>query len=232
MSETLSFVLVCLAIVSALIIACVLFERFFLRERKRLSSAKYITTVAMCGSLSALLMLLEIPLLFLAPSFYKLDLSELPVMICGLYLGPTAAVICEFLKILLKLVLKGTTTAYVGELANFLVGCALVVPATAIYHLHKTKKGAIIGLSAGTVTLTVFGSLFNAVYLLPTFADLFGMPLEKIVAMGSDINANIHDVTTFVLFSVAPLNLIKGIVISLLTLLLYKRVVKLFFVRH
>lgn len=232
MNETLTFVLVCLGIVSVLIGLCVLFERYCLSKRKKLSSAKFITTVAMCGALAALLMLIEVPLLFLAPEFYKLDLSELPVMICGMYLGPTSAVICEFLKILLKLVLKGTTTAYVGELANFLVGCSLVIPATAIYHLRKSKKNAIAGLVSGTVILTVFGTLFNAIYLLPTFAKLFGIPLEVIIGMGTAINSGINSVTTFVIYAVAPLNLIKGVVISVLTLLLYKRTEKLFFTRH
>lgn len=229
MNETLSFILVCIGIVTGLIVLCIIYERLCLKSRRKLGSAKYVATISMCGALAALLMLIEVPLLFLAPSFYKLDLSELPVMICGMYLGPTAAVLCEFLKILLKLLLKPTTTVYVGELANFLVGCALVVPASAIYHLRKTKKNAIIGLIGGTLTLTVFGTLFNAFYLLPTFAELFGMELDAIIAMGSDINASIHDITSFVIFSVAPLNLIKGVVISVLTMLLYKRVERLFF---
>ena len=232
MNETLSFILVCLSIVTALILLCITFEHFFLKNRKKLNSAKFIATVSMCSTLAALLMLIEVPLLFLAPSFYKLDLSELPVMICGMYLGPTAAVLSEFLKILLKLLLKGTTTAYVGELANFLVGCALVIPASAIYHLRKTKRNAIFGLTCGTLVLTVFGTLFNALYLLPTFAELFGMPLDTIIAMGTAINASISNITSFVIFSVAPLNLIKGLIISFLTMLLYKRVERLFFERH
>jgi riboflavin transporter FmnP len=176
--------------------------------------------------LAAVLHILDFPLIFLAPEFYKLDFSELPVMLCGFYLGPSAAVACEGVKILLKLLLKGTSTAFVGDFANFAVGCSLVLPAIIIYHIHKSRKSALVGLIAGTVVLTIFGSAFNAVYLLPKFAQLYGMPLESIIAMGSKIHASIDDVTSFVFFCVAPLNLIKGTMISVLTMLLYKRVAR------
>jgi riboflavin transporter FmnP len=147
-------------------------------------------------------------------------------MLCGFYLGPSATVICEAVKILLKLLLKGTSTAFVGDFANFAVGCSLVLPATIIYHIRKSKSSAIWGLAVGTLILTIFGSAFNGIYLLPKFSELFGLPLDTIIAMGSKINPAISNVLTFVALAVAPLNLIKGGVISLLTLLLYKRVAK------
>ena len=131
---------------------------------------------------------------------------------------------CEGVKILLKLLLKGTSTAFVGDFANFAVGCSFVLPAIILYHLRKTRKGAVLALAAGTAILTVFGSAFNAIYLLPKFSELYGLPLDTIISMGSAVNANVSNVTTFVLFCVAPLNLLKGISVSLLTLLLYKRV--------
>jgi riboflavin transporter FmnP len=176
--------------------------------------------------------MLDFPLVFLAPEFYKLDFSELPVMLCGFYLGPAAAVTCEGIKIVLKLLLKGTSTAFVGDFANFAVGCSLVLPAVIIYHIHKSRKSALLGLIVGSVTLTVFGSAFNAIYLLPKFAQLYGMPLDTIIAMGSKINPSITDVSTFVLLAVAPLNLIKGAMISVLTMLLYKRVARPLFGLH
>jgi riboflavin transporter FmnP len=175
--------------------------------------------------------MLDFPLLFLAPEFYKLDFSELPVMLCGFYLGPAAAVACEGVKILLKLLMKGTSTAFVGDFANFCVGCSLVLPAVIVYHLHKSRKSAIWGLIAGTVTITVFGSAFNAIYLLPKFAQLYGMPLDVIIGMGTTVNPGISDISTFVLLAVAPLNLIKGAMISILTMLLYKRVARPLFAK-
>ena len=116
-----------------------------------------------------------------------------------------------------------------GDFANFAVGCSFVLPAVIVYHLRKTRKGALVALLTGTVILSVFGSAFNAIYLLPKFAQLYGMPLETIISMGTAIHAGVSDITTFVLFCVAPLNIVKGVSISILTLLLYKRVEKTLF---
>ena len=221
--NNLGFIAVCAAIVAGLYLVAKLTERLLLR--RQVSKTRRITIVAICSALAAVLHILDFPLLFLAPEFYKLDFSELPVMLCGFYLGPSAAVACEGLKILLKLLLKGTSTAFVGDFANFAVGCSLVLPAIIIYHTKKTRSSALWGLAAGTVVLTVFGSAFNALYLLPKFADMF-MPMEAILAAGNAIHKGIDSVWSFVLFAVAPLNLIKGISVSVLTLLLYKRVAR------
>ena len=185
----------------------------------------------MFSVLAAVLMYLEIPLFF-APSFYELDFSEVPVLICTFYLGPTAGVTAELVKVILKIFLKGTTTAFVGDFANFVVGCSFILPASIIYHMKKTKKTAILGMVIGTITMTIFGSLFNAVYLLPKFSQLYGLPLDAIISMGTEINGAINSVSTLVLFCVVPFNLLKGVLVSLITGLLYKRVEKLLVVHH
>jgi riboflavin transporter FmnP len=219
------FIIVCAAIIAGLGILARIAEHFLPAKRKA-TPARRVTIVAVCAAIATVLHILDFPLPFLAPEFYKLDFSELPVMLCGFYLGPSATVICEAVKILLKLLLKGTSTAFVGDFANFAVGCSLVLPATIIYHIRKSKSSAIWGLAVGTLILTIFGSAFNGIYLLPKFSELFGLPLDTIIAMGSKINPAISNVLSFVALAVAPLNLIKGGVISLLTLLLYKRVAK------
>lgn len=221
--ENLSFVLSCVMIIAAIFIVAALFEKYVCHDKKSFSSTHYISYTAMFACMSGVLMLIEIPLFF-APGFYKLDLSEMPVLICTFYLGPVAGAATELLKVIVKLLLKGTTTAYVGDFANFVVGCSFVLPASCIYHMKKSKRGALIGMIAGTLVMTIFGSLFNAVYLLPTFAELFGMPLEAIIKMGSDINSAINSVSTLVLFCVVPFNLLKGIIVTVLTMLLYKRI--------
>lgn len=223
--QNLGFVLVCTAIAAGLTVAAKLAERLLPAVRKT-TKARRIAIIGISSAIAAVLHMLDFPLLFLAPEFYKLDFSELPVMLCGFYLGPSAAVACEAVKILLKLLLKGTSTAFVGDFANFVVGCSLVLPAAIVYQIKKSKGSAIGGLMLGTITLTVFGSAFNAVYLLPKFAQLYKIPLDAIISAGASINGNIHSVTTFVFFAVAPLNLIKGVGISILTLLLYKRVAR------
>ena len=223
--ENLSFIGVSVLIIAALAVLAKLSEKR-LPQLHRVSKARRISIVAICSAIAAVLHMLDFPLLFLAPEFYKLDFSELPVMLCGFYLGPAAAVTCEGIKIVLKLLLKGTSTAFVGDFANFCVGCSMVLPAVFLYHIRKSRKSAIIGLAVGTIVLTIFGSAFNAIYLLPKFAQLYGMPLDTILAMGTAVNSNSNNISTFVLLAVAPLNLVKGVCVSILTMLLYKRVAR------
>ena len=223
--DNLSFIGISGLIIVALAFAAKLSEKC-LPQMHRVSKARRISIIAVCSAIATVLHMLDFPLLFLAPEFYKLDFSELPVMLCGFYLGPAAAVACEGIKILLKLLLKGTTTAFVGDFANFCVGCSMVLPAVILYHIRKSRASAIWGLIVGSVVITIFGSAFNAIYLLPKFAALYGMPLDTIIAMGSAVNSGITNVSTFVLLAVAPLNLIKGVTVSILTMLLYKRVAR------
>jgi riboflavin transporter FmnP len=223
--ENVGFVLCCIAISIALVLLAKVAEHF-LPEKRKVTPAKRVTIIGVCSAIAAVLHIFDFSLLFIAPEFYKLDLSELPVLLCGFYLGPSPTVVCEALKILLKLLLKGTSTAFVGDFANFAVGCAFVLPATVIYHIRKNRATSLIGLGVGTLSLTVFGTAFNAIYLIPKFAQLYGIPLDAIIGMGSAIHANVTDLTSFVIFCVAPLNLLKGAVISILTMLLYKRVAR------
>lgn len=229
--NNLGFLLISMAIVAVLGFGTRLVEKH-LKQIRVITPARRVSIIGICAAIATVLHMLDFPLLFLAPEFYKLDFSELPVLLCGFYLGPSACVACEGVKILLKLLLKGTSTAFVGDLANFVVGCSFVLPATIWYHGSKSRHSAIIGLLLGTVSLTVFGSAFNAIYLLPKFSELYGLPLDTIVAMGTAIWGGVQNVTTFVILCVAPLNVVKGTVVSVLTMLLYKRVARPLFGIH
>ena len=230
-AENLQFVGMCILIVGVLGMLAKFSERF-LPEKRQVSSARRVSIIGICSAIAMVLHVLDFPLLFIAPGFYKLDFSELPVLLCGFYLGPAATVACEGVKILLKLLVKSTSTAFVGDFANFVVGCSFVLPATFLYHAHKSKHSAVLGLIVGTLSMSILGSAFNAVYLLPKFSQLFGLPLDSIIAMGNEINGSVNSVTTFVMICVAPLNLLKGTVVSVLTLLLYKRVARPLFGIH
>ena len=223
--DNLSFVIVCILILAALSLAARFAEKF-MPEKRKISPARRVSIIGICAAIATVLHMLDFPLLFIAPDFYKLDFSELPVLLCGFYLGPSATVACEGIKILLKLLLKGTSTAFVGDFANFVVGCSLVRPATIFYHLHKSRHSALIGLVLGSICITVFGSAFNAIYLIPEFSRLFGLSLESIIGMGAAIHASIDSVNMLALLCVAPLNLVKGAAVSILTLLLYKHVAR------
>mgnify|MGYP001101179059 CR=1 FL=1 len=187
-------------------------------KMSQIGKTRYMVQVAMLGAAAGVLMFFDIPLPF-APSFYKIDLSEVPVLIGAFAMGPLAGAAIELIKILLNLVMKGSTTAGVGEVANFLIGCAYVMPAAWIYKTQKTKKNAMIGMAAG--------GLLNAFVLLPAYAAAFGMPMDALVGMGSAVNKAITSLPTFVLFAVVPFNIIKGVVVSLVTMLLYKHISRL-----
>ena len=192
-----------------------------------------IRTVVQIGMLSAIaivLMLFEIPLPF-APAFYEIDFSEVPVLVGCFVMGPLAGAAIELVKILLNLVINGTITAGVGEAANFLIGCALCVPAGIIYRRNKTRKGAIIGMAAGTVVMKILGCLLNAYILLPVYATAFGMPIDSLVEMGTALNKNITSLSTFVIFAVAPFNLLKGVLVSSIVFLIYKKISPIFRMR-
>ena len=225
--ENLSFLLICLAVFAALVLVALAAERLLGMKRRSLGAARTVSFVAMFSAVAAVLMFLEIPLFF-APSFYKLDFSEIPVLICSFVMGPLAGVLCEFLKILLKLILKGTTTVFVGDLGNFIVGCFFVLPASVLYYRKKTRRHAMLGLLVGTLSMTVLGSLLNAFYLIPQFAELFHLSLDSIVGMGQAVNPAIHDLSTLIFFAVVPFNLVKGVLVSLITLLIYKPLRSLF----
>ncbi|MBR2595335.1 MAG: ECF transporter S component [Solobacterium sp.] len=187
------------------------------------SSVRTLTKIAVLSAVAFVLMYFDFPLPFI-PSFYKLDFSETAVMVGGFAMGPGAACAIEGLKILLKILFKGTDTAYVGELANFLIGCAYVLPASFLYRNKKTKQQALIGLVAGTLCMTAVGVIINYAVLLPAYSFFYQLPMDVLIGMGTALIPAITDKLTFVLLATTPFNIIKGILVSVLTILLYKRI--------
>lgn len=223
-SSNVIFLLQFLGVIAAIFVIAYIAEKLIRKKRndkEKIFSTRSIAVTGIMAAIAGILMFFEFPLPFIAPSFYELDFSEIPVLVCGFAFGPVAGVMAEAVKILVKLLLKGTSTAFVGDLANFVVGCSFVLPATIIYHIKKSKKTALFGCIAGTLTIAVVGTLFNAVYLLPKFAELYGMPMEAIIAAGTKIHSGVNNIMTFVIICVGPLNLIKGLAVSLVTMLIY-----------
>lgn len=225
-SQNAVFVLEFLAIILALFAAAVFLEKAANRKngvKESVFSTRKMAIIGMFSAISAILMLFEFPIPF-APPFYQLDFSELPILVGTFAFGPAAGVMMEFLKVILKLFFKGTNTVFVGELANFVVGCSFILPASVVYVFRKNKKMAVVSCMAGTLVMTLFGTAFNAVYLLPAFSRLYGMPLDVIIDMGAQVNpmVNSGSVVSFVAACVAPMNLIKGASVSVAALLVYK----------
>lgn len=186
-------------------------------------STRNIAQIGVLGALAGILMLFEIPLPF-APSFYQVDFSEVPVLIGAFAMGPAAGALIELVKLLIHFIMKGSATAGVGDLANFFIGCALCLPASVIYRKFHTRKGAIIGMASGTALMTILGCFLNAYILLPAYSRAFELPVDALVGMGTSVNARITDLLSLVVFAVAPFNLVKGILVSLVVFLIYKKI--------
>ena len=186
-------------------------------------NTRTLVQIGMLSALAIILMQFEIPLPF-APAFYKIDFSEVPVLIGCFSMGPFAGVLIELIKVILNVAIKGTMTMGIGDAANFLIGCAFCVPAALIYQKKRTKSGAVTGMVVGTVIMTILGCVLNAYIVLPVYAKAFEMPLDALVSMGTEVNGAITGLMTFVLFAVAPFNLLKGILVSLIVFFVYKKI--------
>lgn len=178
--------------------------------------------ISMLSVIAFILMFIEVATPFFPP-FLKFDISDLPALIGAFALGPVAGVAIELLKNILHGIFVGGT-AFIGELANFLVGAVMVYVSGYIYNKRKSRGTAVTSLIAGTLTMTIVASVLNYFVFLPLYETVLHFPINAIVAMGSKINSSITDLNSFVVWAIAPFNLIKGIIVSTLTVLVYKSV--------
>lgn len=200
-----------------------------LNNKKKITT-RVITMTAMLGALSGVLMLLKIQLPFI-PTFLTLDFSDVPVMLGGFLLGPLTGTLIATLKIVLNLILNGTQTMFIGELANLILSIAFVLPAAYLYKKEKTRKAAIKGLIISTITTSILALIINILFILPMYVSLFGYTMEGIVEMASAVNPLVSDLTTMLIFSFLPFNLFKYGLVSLIVVASYKRLSHLF-VKH
>lgn len=195
--------------------------------RKLLSRPQILVRMALFGALAFILgCYFEFPIPFLAPDFYKFDFAEVPALIGTFMMGPVVGALIEVLKILLLLAIKGTRTAFVGELANFVIALALIVPAGWYYRRKRTMKALVIGSILGIVSMTVIGALFNYFILIPVYATAFHIPLETIFEIGHQVNHFVVDLRSFVVAVVVPFNIVKGILVTFVAGFLYRRLEK------
>ncbi len=135
------------------------------------NSTKKMVLTAILGAISAVLMLLEFPMPFIPP-FVKMDFSELPVILGGFIMGPVSGAFIALIKVLLNFILNGTSTAGIGELANFIYSISYMLPAVLVYRKIRTKKGAVASLAVGTATASIVAVIMNLVVIFPVYAEL------------------------------------------------------------
>ena len=185
-------------------------------KQNRIDTRK-LTGTAILAAVSFGLQFLELPMI-LSPGFAKFYFSELPAIIGGFAYGPLYGVVIELIKNLLHLTVSAT--GGIGELANFVIGSALVLPAGIIYKMNKSRKTAIIGCAVGSVCMGIVAAVMNYFVLLPLFQKF--MPMEEMIAAFASFIPIIKTKLDVVLVNALPLNILKGVVISLITMLLYK----------
>ncbi|MCR4944089.1 MAG: ECF transporter S component [Clostridium sp.] len=157
--------------------------------------------ISVLGAIAFILMFIEVPVIPLFP-WLKMDLSEVPVLMGAFAFGPLSGIVIEILKLVLHLLIKGTSTGGIGELANFLVGAAFILPASIIYNKHRSKKTAIIGMIVGALVMEAVGIISNVYLLLPAY----GMQMDSAYLM------------KYVTIGLLPFNGIKAVVVSIITL--------------
>lgn len=194
---------------------------------KKVLTTKNLTMIAMFSAISAVLMVFEIQLPF-SPSFVKFDFSDLPVMLGGFLIGPFAGGIIVFMKILLHFLLNGTTSFFVGDLSNLLLTLSFVLPASFIYQQKKTKKTAIQGLLVSIICTSLLAIIFNLFLIFPLYLKVLNLKMVDLINMIHVVNPLVKDVFTMIVFSLLPFNLFKYSIVSMITMLSYKKLSILF----
>ena len=187
---------------------------------------KDMTKVAMLSVIGFVLMYFQLPLTFVAPPFMKLDISDLPVLMGAFTMGPVYGIIIAGLKNLMHIIFKGTMTAGVGELSNFIISSTFAVVSSYIYRKHRTYKSAVLSMTVGVVAMTILAMISNYFVVFPLYGKV--MPMDAIIAMGSAITPRIKGLFTMMIYSVLPFNLIKGFTTSAVMMLVYKKISPLF----
>ncbi|MFR2892668.1 ECF transporter S component [Peptoniphilus grossensis] len=187
---------------------------------------KDMTKVAMLSVIGFVLMYFQLPLTFVAPPFMKLDISDLPVLMGAFTMGPVYGIIIAAIKNLMHIIFKGTMTAGVGELSNFIISSTFAVVSSYIYRKHRTYKSAVLSMTVGVLAMTILAMISNYFVVFPLYGKV--MPMEAIIAMGSAITPKITGLFTMMIYSVLPFNLIKGFTTSAVMMLVYKKISPLF----
>ncbi len=178
--------------------------------------------VSILGAIAFLIMFIEVPIPIF-PEFLKLDVSDIPALVGGFALGPVSGIMVELIKNILHGIFKGGT-AFVGEAANFFVGSVLVVIASLVYRRNKNKKNAILGLILGTIVMSGVAGILNYYVLLPLYETLLHFPIKAVVALGNKVNPKVTDLNSFIIWAIIPFNILKGVIVSAITVSIYKSV--------
>ena len=196
-------------------------------KRTKFLTPTTLVKISILSAIGYILMFISVPLPMLFPEFLKIDISDLPALLGGIALGPMAGITIAFFKNLLQFITGMSTTGGVGEFANFLIGGSFVFTVSYIYSKKRDVAGVVIGLISGIIVMTIVGCIANYFIILPFYSTI-GWSIDAVVAMGSAINPAINNKLSFVIWIIAPFNILKSGIMSVLTLPMYKKTEKIF----
>ncbi|MDO5141946.1 MAG: ECF transporter S component [Eubacteriales bacterium] len=179
-----------------------------------------LTYIAIFAAIATVLMYFEFPIPFMPP-FLKVDLSGAAVLIGAFIFGIGPAITMIGIKDLIHL--TQTQTAGSGELADFLMLSTLVIVAVLLYRAHKSRKMALVGCISGSVAMAIAGMLSNYFLILPFYINGMGWDLEAIFEICAAVDPAIDGMSTYLLLGVLPFNLLKGAILTIITMTTYKK---------
>lgn len=164
---------------------------------------KKMAVMAMLAALSFIVMAVgRIPIVL----FLKYDPKDVVIAIGGFIFGPLASFLISIIVSFVEM-LTLSDTGPIGLVMNILSTCSFACTAAFIYKKKHTLKGAIAGLVAGVAAMTVVMITWNY-FITPLY---MGMPREAVAEL--------------LIPAFLPFNLFKGVLNSVLTLLIYKPLV-------
>lgn len=197
------------------------------KKEKTLKSKKFlnirkVAATAMLSAISFVLMFIEFPIPMLIPPFIKFDISDLPALLGAFAFGPWTGALIELLKNLLHIVFKGSSSAYVGELCNFILGAMICITAGYIYKNQKNKKHAIIGAICGAGVMAVISVPINYFIVYPTYVIAYKMPMTVIIDMYKKLLPASNTLLKSLIIFNMPFTFVKGIIDAIICIFIYK----------
>ncbi|WP_027703036.1 ECF transporter S component [Metaclostridioides mangenotii] len=189
-------------------------------NRQTSLKTRTLVMMAILSTISFILMYIEMPIPGIFPDFLKIDISDIPAILGGMSFSPIVGVGIVVVKNIVRAI-TATTTGGVGEIANALIGGAYVFVICYIYKKSTDIKGVIAGIILGTLAMTVVGAVVNYFITLPFYGQLMG--LDAIINLGSVINHRITDLLSFVIWMIVPFNILKGTLLSICSVVLFKK---------
>ncbi len=191
------------------------------KEQNRLFSTQNIIRMGLLTAISVVLMQFDFSLPIFPP-FLKIDLGEVPAIVGVLVIHPLAGLVIPFIKILMDLLVSGTTTGYVGEASNLIISVAYLAPLMIITSKNKSFKATMAGIVLGILSMTIVGCISNYFIVLPLYSKF--MPLEQIIQMGTKLNPAITGMKSFVYLIIAPFNVVKSVIVSVVSVTVVKAI--------